>query len=245
MKSVVVDLGGYDWEGDRPLGRPFRETVIYEAHLAGFTADPTRASPPGRRGTYAGFIEKIPYLVELGITAVELLPVFPFDPPRARRPAWPTLGLPDGLVLRARTGVRQPARRRTAAVDEFRDLVKALHRAGIEVILDVVYNHTAEAARTARRSASAASPTTTTTCSTERPARYNDYTGSGNTLNANHPVVRRLILDSLRYWVQEMHVDGFRFDLAAVLSRDEAGSRCPTRRSSTTSRPTRSSPGPS
>ena len=131
-------------------------------------------------------------------------------------------------------------------LDEFRDMVKALHRAGIEVILDVVYNHTAEAFGEGP-----------TLCfrgldndvyyilEPADKSRYADYTGCGNTLNANHAVVRRLICDCLRYWVQEMHVDGFRFDLASVLARDEHGRRCPIRRSSGTSNPIRRWPAPS
>ena len=223
MKSVIVDPSLYDWEGDRPIGRPWSDTVVYEAHVAGMTADPGSGVVVGRRGTYAGFIEKIPYLVDLGITAVELLPVFQFDP----------FAAPPGLVnywgyqpvsffaphagYASRPGVTEP-------VDEFRDLVKALHRAGIEVILDVVYNHTAEIG--------ADGPTFSFRglanddyylLDPDDRARYADFTGTGNTLNANGPIVRRLILDSLRYWVEEMHVDGFRFDLAAVLSRDETG----------------------
>ncbi len=221
MKSVVVDTGAYDWEGDRPLGHTWRETIVYEAHLAGFTADPSSGVPAARRGTYAGFIDRIPYLVELGITAVELLPVFAFD----------RLAAPAGLVnywgyqpvsFFAPHAAYASATGPTAAVDEFRDLVKALHRVGIEVILDVVYNHTAEVG--------ADGPTFSF-----RGLANDDYyildgaggfvddSGTGNTFNANRPIVRRLIIDSLRYWVQEMHVDGFRFDLAAVLSRDEAG----------------------
>ena len=124
-------------------------------------------------------------------------------------------------------------------------MVKALHRAGIEVILDVVYNHTAEGIEPARPSASAASTTTRITCSATTRPRYANYTGCGNTLNANHSIVRRMILDCLRYWVSEMHVDGFRFDLASVLARDEGGVRCRTRRSSGTSNPTRCWPASS
>jgi isoamylase len=221
MKSVVVDGSGYDWEGDRRIERPFRQTVIYEAHVAGFTADPSSGVAPGRRGTYAGFIDKIPYLVDLGITAVELLPVFAFD--RLAAPAglvnyWgyqPVAFFAPHAAYASRPGP-------TAAVDEFRDLVKALHRAGIEVILDVVYNHTAEVG--------ADGPTfgfrgfaNDTYYVLDGDGGYLDYSGTGNTFNTNNPIVRRLIVDSLRYWVQEMHVDGFRFDLAAVLSRDEAG----------------------
>lgn len=229
MKSVVADLHAYDWEGDRPLQRPARETVIYELHVRGFTADPSAGVAAERAGTYAGLIDKIPYLQQLGITAVELLPVFAFDAQAAPAGLSNYWGYQPISVL-----APHPAYARgsdpLAALNEFRDLVKALHRAGIEVILDVVYNHTAEGASTG----AAAGPTLS-----YRGLAANDYyllqsdgnggqrdldvTGCGNTLNANNPVVRRLIRHSLRHWVQEMHVDGFRFDLAAVLSRDEAG----------------------
>ena len=221
MKSVVVDVTSYDWEGDQPLRHTWRETVIYEAHLAGFTADPSSGLPNDRRGTYAGFIDRIPYLVDLGITAVELLPVFAFDrlaAPPDRVNYWgyqPVAFFAPHGAYASRPGL-------TAAVDEFRDLVKALHRAGIEVILDVVYNHTAEVG--------ADGPTFSFRGLAnddyyllDEAGGFIDDSGTGNTFNANRPIVRRLILDSLRYWVQEMHVDGFRFDLAAVLSRDEQG----------------------
>jgi isoamylase len=221
MKSVVVDLAAYDWEGDRPLNRPLHDTVIYEAHVRGFTAHPNSGVADARRGTYAGFIERIPYLVDLGVSAVELLPVFQFDrlaAPGGRPNYWgyqpvsyfaphaPFSSRPDAL----------------GAADEFRDLVKALHRAGLEVILDVVYNHTAEAGLDGP-----------TFCFRglaneeyyllDGHGGYADYSGTGNSLDANAAVVRRLIVDSLRFWVAEMHVDGFRFDLASVLSRDEDG----------------------
>jgi glycogen operon protein len=227
MKSVVVDIGRYDWEGDAPLGRPFAETVIYEAHVRGFTAHPSSGVDPGLRGTFAGFIERIPYLVSLGVTAVELLPVFAFDArdaPGDRPNYWgyqPVSFFAPHAAYSSRPGAQ-------AAVDEFRDLVKALHRAGLEVILDVVYNHTAEGG--------ADGPTFCYRGLANEEyyiadggdrSRYADYSGTGNTLNANEPIVRRLVLDSLRYWVAEMHVDGFRFDLASVLSRDEDGRPVP------------------
>ena len=223
MKSVVIDTRLYDWEGDQSIGRPWRETVVYEAHLAGMTADPSSGVADGRRGTYAGFIEKIPYLVDLGITAVELLPVFQFDPlsaPPGHTNYWgyqPVSFFAPHAGYASRPGPTGP-------VDEFRDLVKALHRAGIEVILDVVYNHTAEVG--------ADGPTFSFRglanddyyiLDPDDRAIYSDFSGTGNTLNGNGAIVRRLILDSLHYWVEEMHVDGFRFDLAAVLSRDEQG----------------------
>jgi glycogen operon protein len=221
MKSVVADPAAYDWEGDHPLHRRFRETIIYEMHVRGFTRDPSSGVPEAERGTYAGLIRKIPYLKDLGVTAVELMPVFQFDaqdtpvgvnywgyqPCSFFAPHQAYGSRPDPL----------------AVLDEFRDMVKALHRAGIEVILDVVYNHTTEGG--------AGGPTL---CfrglandfyyilEGDR-AYYSDYTGCGNTLNANQPIVRRMIQDSLRYWVTEMHVDGFRFDLASILSRDEHG----------------------
>ena len=221
MKSVVVDLGRYHWDGDRPLGRSFRETVIYEAHVAGFTADPGSGVAATRRGTYAGFIDKIPYLVELGVTAVELMPVFQFD----------RLAAPAGLVnywgyqpvsyFAPHEGYASGAGP-AAAVDEFRDLVKALHQAGLEVILDVVYNHTAEVGEDGP-TFSFRGLANDDYYLLDGDGDYIDDSGCGNTLNTNGPLVRRMILDSLRYWVGEMHVDGFRFDLAAVLSRDEAG----------------------
>jgi isoamylase len=222
MKSVVVDPDRYDWEGDAPLRRSFATTVIYEMHVAGFTRHPSSGVAAELRGTYAGMIEKIPYLTDLGITAVELLPVFLFDPQDC----------PPGLVNywgyspvsffapHAGYSSRKDA---LGPVDEFRDLVKALHRAGIEVILDVVYNHTAEGDGNGPTLCFRGLANEVYYILDEDRAHYANYSGTGNTLNANQPIVRRMILDSLRYWVTEMHVDGFRFDLASILDRDETG----------------------
>jgi glycogen operon protein len=228
MKSVVADLNRYDWQGDRPLRRPARETVIYELHVRGFTADPSSGVPAERAGTYAALIDKIPYLQQLGITAVELLPVFAFDAQAAPAGLVNYWGYQPISVLAphpAYASGRDPL----AALDQFRDLVKALHRAGIEVILDVVFNHTAEGAM----AGPAAGPTLSYRGLAPRDyyllqedgdgLRDLDVTGCGNTFNANNAVARRLIRHSLRHWVEQMHVDGFRFDLAAVLSRDEEG----------------------
>ncbi|MCR4411205.1 MAG: glycogen debranching protein GlgX [Thermoguttaceae bacterium] len=222
MKSVVTALSGYDWEGDRPLRHPYARTVIYEMHLAGFTRHPNSGVPSCKRGTYAGLIEKIPYLQDLGITAVELLPVFQFDPqdcPPGRVNYWGYCPVSFFAPHVAYSSRQDPL----AAVDEFRDMVKALHRAGIEVILDVVYNHTAEGNHEGPTFCFRGLENSAYYILEPDRANYCNYTGTGNTLNANHPVVRRLIVDSLRYWVVEMHVDGFRFDLASILSRDESG----------------------
>jgi glycogen operon protein len=222
-KSVVADDHAYDWEGDRPLRRPFSQTVIYEAHVRGFTNHPSSGLSPRLRGSYAGLIAKIPYLVDLGITAVELMPVFQFDvqdAPTGRLNYWGYAPLSFFAPHAAYASHRQPL----AVLDEFRDMVKALHRAGLEVILDVVYNHTAEG--DAQGPCLSLRGLDNATYYLLGPqGDYADYSGCGNTLNANQAVVRRLIFDSLRYWAQVMHVDGFRFDLAAILSRDEQG--CP------------------
>jgi len=223
MKSVVVDLDKYDWEGDAPLHRPFARTVIYEMHLAGFTRHPNSGVPAGKRGTYAGLIEKIPYLVELGITAVELLPVYQFDAedaPPGRTNYWgysPVSFFAPHAGYASRKGVM-------GALDEFRDMAKALHRAGIEVILDVVYNHTAEGNENGPTLSWRGLANEVYYLLEDDKSRYRNYSGCGNSLNANQPIVRRMILDSLRHWASAMHVDGFRFDLASLLSRDECGS---------------------
>jgi glycogen operon protein len=226
MKSVVADPARYDWEGDRPLQRPLGETVVYELHVRGFTRHPSSGVTAAKRGTYAGLIEKIPYLKDLGITAVELLPVFQFDPadaPGGRVNYWGYQPISFFAPHHAYSSRHDPL----AVLDEFRDMVKALHRAGIEVILDVVFNHTTESGHDGPTLCYRGLANSFYYILQDDRARYADYTGCGNTLNANQPIVRRLIQDSLRYWVSEMHVDGFRFDLASVLSRDEAGRPLP------------------
>ena len=226
MKSVVVDSRTYDWEGDMPLRHPASRTIVYEAHLRGFTCHPSSGIAPELRGTYAGFVEKIPYLQELGITAVELLPVFHFDPrdcPAGSVNYWGYAPVSFFAPHPAYSSRQDPL----GPVDEFRDMVKALHRAGIEVILDVVFNHTAEGNHDGPTLSFRGLDNGIYYILEWDRARYANYTGCGNTLNANHPIVRRMILDSLRYWVQEMHVDGFRFDLASILSRDESGQPLP------------------
>jgi isoamylase len=222
MKSVVVDPHTYDWEGDALLRRPFARTVIYEMHIAGFTRHPSSGIPQEKRATYAGLIEKIPYLQDLGVTAVELLPVFQFDEqdcPEGLVNYWGYCPVSFFAPHRAYSSQRDPL----GVLDEFRDLVKALHRAGIEVILDVVYNHTAEGNHEGPTFCFRGLENSVYYILEQDRSRYANYTGTGNTLNANQPIVRRLILDSLHSWVEEMHIDGFRFDLASILSRDESG----------------------
>src|SRR5262245_14123365 len=228
MKSVVVDPFAYDWEDDRPLHIPASRTVVYEMHVKGFTAHPSSGVAPHARGTYAGLIEKIPYLQQLGVTAVELMPVFQFDP-QAVPPG-------DGRVnywgyqpvsFFAPHQAYSSHRDSLGAVGEFRDMVKALHRAGIEVILDVVFNHTAEGDHTGPTLCFRGLDNSAYYILDADRSRYSDYSGCGNTLNANHPIVRRMIVDSLKYWVECMHIDGFRFDLASILSRDASGHPLP------------------
>ena len=222
MKSVVLDSRGYDWEGDEPLKHPFAQTIIYEMHVAGFTRHPSSEVTPDKRGTYAGVIEKIPYLVDLGITAVELLPIFQFDPhdaPTGRENYWgysPVSFFAPHQGYSSRSDPLGP-------IEEFRDMVKALDRAGIEVILDVVFNHTAEGDGNGPTFCFRGFQNDTYYIMERDRSRYANFAGTGNTLNVNHPIVRRMIVDSLRFWVSEMHVDGFRFDLASILSRGEHG----------------------
>src|SRR5208283_3910527 len=226
MKSVVVDPAAYDWEGDTLLRRPSSRTIIYEMHVRGFTRHPSSGVSEKKRGTYAGLIEKIPYLQRLGITAVELLPVFQFDTqdaPPGRRNYWGYSPVSFFSPHQAYSWRKEPL----AVLDEFRDMVKALHRAGIEVILDVVFNHTAEGEHDGPTMCFRGIDNPTYYLLCDDRSRYANFTGTGNTLNANHPVVRRMIVDSLRYWADEMHVDGFRFDLAAILSRDASGAVMP------------------
>ncbi|MBI2684566.1 MAG: glycogen debranching protein GlgX [Actinobacteria bacterium] len=224
-RSVVIDEG-FDWEGDRPPARPWDDTILYEAHVRGLTAQ----HPDVRedlRGTYAGIAAEatIAHLTGLGVTALELLPVHqiadePFLPARGLTNYWgySTLGFfaPHGGY--AATGTRGEQ------VREFKGMVKALHRAGIEVILDVVYNHTAEGGPDGPVLAFRGLDNATYYwLDPADRSRYVDFTGTGNSLDATQPSVLRMILDSLRYWVEEMHVDGFRFDLATTLGRERDG----------------------
>jgi isoamylase len=226
MRCAVVDLASYDWEGDQPLKRPIHESVIYEMHVGGFTRSPSAGvSHPG---TFSGIVEKIPYLRSLGVTAVELLPVCEFDDSDVSRTQ-------DGVEVMNYWGYSTVAffsphtgycvdRSGASGVNEFRDMVKALHRAGIEVILDVVFNHTDEGNELGpTQSFRGIDNRTYYVLVPNHLSAYANYTGTGNTFNANHPLPQKFIVDCLRFWVEQMHVDGFRFDEGSILARGEDG----------------------
>jgi glycogen operon protein len=226
MRSVVIDASAYDWEGDQPFDRPIENLIIYEMHVRGFTQSPS--SGVEHPGTFAGITEKIPYLKDLGVTTVELMPVFDFDETDVLR-------VVDGRPLPdywgySTMGFFAPQSAYCVSpgsgnhLHEFRNMVKALHRAGIGVILDVVFNHTDEGNQLG--------PTFSFKGIDNRTyyflvpwdlQYYMDFSGCGNTFNCNHPIAQKLIVECLRYWVREAHVDGFRFDEGSILSRGEDG----------------------
>ncbi len=228
MPKAIAIKDSYDWKGDVRPNTPMSDTIIYELNVRGYTGGD--ATLGHLRGTYRGLIEKIPYLKELGVTAVELMPIMQGD-----RSGWPPKNPQTGEQLydswnynqvsyKAPDGSLAADGHRGQQVAEFKDMVRAMHANKIEVILDVVYNHT--------REGDGGGPTINLKGLDNKnyyllkpgdPAQYNDKTGTGNTLNANNPMTQQLILDSLRYWVQEMHVDGFRFDLASTFKYDANG----------------------
>jgi isoamylase len=226
IRSIVVPSDNYNWEGDRPLERVPEQSIIYEMHVGGFTRHPS--SRVRSRGTFSAVIEKIPYLKSLGVTDVELMPVMAFDEQdipvsagdRGLKNYW---GYSTHSFFSPHPGYCVSPEKGTH-IREFRDMVKALHRAGMGVILDVVLNHTAEG--------NADGPTINFKGLGNRGfyhldpddlSIYLDYTGCGNTVNCNFPIVTAFLMDCLEYWVREMHIDGFRFDLASVLARGYDG----------------------
>ncbi len=225
--KCVVCEDSFDWEGDRHLRRPLSESVIYELHVRGFTQSPT--SGVEHPGTYLGLIEKIPYLKSLGITAVELMPVHEF-PMRDVDGNWPRQrnywGYDPMALFAPHRGFAagdQPG----SQVNEFKEMVKALHQADIEVILDVVFNHTCEGNHLGPVLSFKGLENQVYYMLDNGGSRYKNYSGCGNTINGNHPVVREMIFNCLRHWVYNYHVDGFRFDLASILSRDRKGNLVP------------------
>lgn len=222
LKAAVVDRRSYDWEGDQPLHIPLAKSIIYELHVDAFTRHPSAKVPDAQKGTYAGLIEKIPYLKELGVTCVELMPVQLFDKhdaPPGKENYWGYSPIGFFAPHMDYSSDKTPL----GPVNEFRDMVKAFHKAGIEVILDVVFNHTNEGNYNGPTVSFRGLENSQYYILENNKALYANYSGCGNTLNTNNSIVRRLIMDCLRYWVSEMHVDGFRFDLASVMSRDEWG----------------------
>jgi glycogen operon protein len=225
--KCVVTQRRTGWESTRPLRHSWAETIIYELHVRGYTMHPSAGVE--HPGTYRGLTEKIPYLKDLGVTAVELMPVQEFNPleldrvdphtGRALRNYWGY----NPVAFMAPNGSYAHGGHRGEQVNAFKEMVKAFHDAGIEVILDVVFNHTAEGNEWGPTISWRGLDNQLYYLLQEDGRHYSDYTGTGNTVKADHPVVRDLILDALRYWVVEMHVDGFRFDLASVLGRDEHG----------------------
>ena len=221
-----ISPGEYDWEGDRRPQTPLEDTIIYELHVRGYTIDPS--SGAAQPGTFAGLTEKIPHLLELGVTAVELMPVFEFDEkenfrrnPETGKPLLNYWGYsPLAFFSPKNSYASRPAN--AGAIAEFRDMVKAFHRAGLEVILDVVFNHTAEGDERGP-TLSFRGLDNQVYYMLDAQGRYRNFSGCGNTFNCNHPLVRTMIVDVLHYWVAFMHVDGFRFDLASILGRGVDG----------------------
>ncbi|MEJ2109321.1 MAG: glycogen debranching protein GlgX [Acidobacteriota bacterium] len=221
-KCVVVD-DGFDWRGDRPLGRPLHESIVYEMHVRGFTRSQT--SGIRRSGGYLGIVDKIPYLQSLGITAVELMPIFEFSTrePEGSKSAFPNYWGYDPIAPFAPHRGYALSGKPGAQVAEFKQMVRELHASGIEVFLDVVFNHTAE--RDAHGPTFHFKGLENGVYYMLEPngSGYRNFSGCGNTVNCNHPIVRDLILNCLRYWVHHYHIDGFRFDLASILSRGRDG----------------------
>ncbi|MDR2186346.1 MAG: glycogen debranching protein GlgX [Treponema sp.] len=226
-KSVVVDDNAFDWQGDTPLNYPLRFSVLYETHVKGLTAHPNAGVQ--HPGTYRGVIEKIPYLKDLGITSLEFLPIQEFNEHELTR-INPKTGKPlvnywgySTVAFFAPKGAYAADKSPGGPVREFKEMVRELHKAGLEVILDIVFNHTAEGNEQGPTFSFRGLDNAIYYILNENKRYYQNYSGCGNTVNCNHPVVRGFILDCLRYWVVEMHVDGFRFDLGSILGRDRYG----------------------
>lgn len=227
VKSVVLDTNSYDWEGDQPLQRELSETIIYELHVKGFTKHPSSGLSEDVRGTYKGLIEKIPYLKSLGINAVELMPIHQFDPKSLPNQDLTNYWGYNTIAFFAPHNEYASVEDPGAIMNEFRDMVKAFHKAGIAVLLDVVFNHTGEGDESGPTLSFRGLENRAYYILEENKAHYKNFSGTGNTVKAHHSVVRRFIIDCLKFWVKEYHIDGFRFDLASVLSRDENGEQTP------------------
>lgn len=220
-----LTIDDFDWGNDRPLKIPMVDSIIYELHVRGFTQD--TSSGVKHPGTYLGIIEKIPYLKDLGVTAVELMPVTEWDEndnvfidPETGEKLKNYWGYNPQSFFALKTGFASDPDNH---INEFKTMVRCLHQAGIEIILDMVFNHTGEGDYKGSTSSFRGIDNPVYYLLDENSHEYLNFSGCGNTCNCNHPVVREMIRDSLRYWVMEMHVDGFRFDLASILGRDRKG----------------------
>jgi len=225
-RCIVID-DSFDWQGDTPLNYPLRFSVIYETHVKGLTAHPD--SGVKHPGTYLGVIEKIPFLKDLGITSLEFLPVQEFNEnellrhnPQTDQKLTNYWGYSTASFF-APKGSYASDKSPGGQVREFKEMVRELHKAGIEVILDIVFNHTAEGNEQGPTISFRGLDNSIYYILNENRRYYQNYSGCGNTMNCNHPVVRSFIMDCLRYWVMEMHIDGFRFDLGSILGRDQNG----------------------
>jgi glycogen operon protein len=225
-RCVVID-NKFDWQGDKPLNYPLRNSILYEAHVKGLSFDPSaKVEHPG---TYRGMIEMIPYLKDLGITSLELLPIHEFNEkendktnPRTGERLYNYWGY-STIAFFAPKSSYAANKTPGGQVNEFKEMVREFHKAGIEIILDIVFNHTAEGNERGPTISFRGLDNTIYYMLDENKRYYKNYSGCGNTVNCNHPAIRTFILDCLRYWVVEMHVDGFRFDLGAILGRDQQG----------------------
>lgn len=225
--SHILTPPSFDWQGITSPAILPEDQIIYEMHIRGFTKDPSSHSKSP--GTFLGVLEKIPYLKQLGINVIELMPIFEFDEthsknrdPETKEPL-PNYWGYNPLFYFAPMRRYSVSEDVLAPINEFKTMIRELHRNGIKVILDVVYNHTGEGKEKDYK-VSFRGLDNPTYYMLDQEGRYKDFTGCGNTLNCNHPTVHQLILDSLKYWTEEMHVDGFRFDLASIFTRGEDGS---------------------
>ncbi len=229
-KCIVMD-DTFDWQGDRPLNYPLKDCIIYEGHVKGLTAHSN--AKVAHKGTYRGVIEMIPYLQELGITSLELLPIHEFDTYEFDRTN-PETGEAltnywgyNTIAFFAPKGAYSASGSLGEQVTEFKEMVRALHAAGIEVILDVVFNHSGEGNELGPTLSFRGIDNPTYYMLEENRRYYRNFSGTGNTMNCNNPVMRTFITECLHYWVVDMHVDGFRFDLGSILGRDEQGNMLP------------------
>jgi glycogen operon protein len=225
-RCVVID-NKFDWQGDKALNYPLRNSILYEAHVKGLTFD--ASSNVKHPGTYRGMIEIIPYLKDLGITSLELLPIHEFNEkendktnPRTGERLYNYWGY-STIAFFAPKSSYASDKTPGAQVNEFKEMVREFHKAGIEIILDIVFNHTAEGSERGPTISFRGLDNTIYYMLDENKRYYKNYSGCGNTVNCNHPAIRTFILNCLHYWVVEMHVDGFRFDLGAILGRDQQG----------------------